>query len=80
MTHKFGVVHTEVIQDPTLSLRAKGVYSLLTTYADKKRNCYPAISTLAELSGVSRRTIERTLKELEEKNYVTRKGRVFTLK
>lgn len=80
MSQKFGVVHTEVIQDPGLSLRAKGVYALLTTYADKQRNCYPAISTLAELSGVSRRTIERTLKELEEKNYVTRKGRVFTLK
>jgi DNA-binding MarR family transcriptional regulator len=79
MTQKFGIVHTEVIQDPNLSLRAKGVYALLATYADKQRTCYPAISTLAELSGVSRRTIERILKELEEKKYVTRKGRVFTL-
>jgi len=77
---QFGVVSTEVMRDLNLSLRAKGLYALLCTYAGKDRECYPAISTLSELSDVSRRTIERTLKELEDKNYVTRKGRVFTLK
>jgi DNA-binding MarR family transcriptional regulator len=77
---KFGVVHTRVIHDPDLSLRAKGLYALLATYADKDRICYPMISTLAEISGVSRRTIERTLIELEEKKYVKRTGRVFKLR
>ena len=77
---KFGVVDTEVTQDPNLSLRAKGLYALLCTYADKDRRCFPSIATLAELSGVTRRTIERTLTELEEKTYVTRNGRFFTLK
>lgn len=74
---KFGVVHAEVIRDPGLSLRAKGIYALLCTFADKERVCFPSINTLSELSGVSRRTTERTLKELEEKNYVKREGRKF---
>ncbi len=73
------MVHTEVIRDPDLSLRAKGMYALLCTFADKERMCFPSIKTLSELSGVTRRTTERTLKELEEKNYVKREGRKFRL-
>lgn len=76
---KFGIVHTEVIQDIDLSLRAKGLYALLCTFADKERKCYPSIGTLSELSSVSRRTIERTLNELEEKNHVKRQGRTFII-
>jgi len=76
---KFGIVHSEIIQDIELSLRAKGLYALLCTFADKDRSCYPKISTLSELSGVSRRTIERTMIELEQKKYVTRKGRIFII-
>lgn len=76
---KFGVVHTEVIRDPDLSLRAKGIYALLCTFANKERVCFPNINTLSELAGVSRRTTQRTLKELEDKKYVNRKGRKFHL-
>lgn len=76
---RFGMVHSDVIYDPDLSIRAKGIYSVLCTFADRSRRCYPSIKTISELSGVSRRTVERIIKELEEKNYVTRKGRVFTL-
>jgi len=79
MAKRFGVVYTEVIQDPELSLRAKGLYALLCTFANKSRECYPAISTLAKLSDVSKRTVERTIKELEEKNYVRKTGKVFRL-
>lgn len=77
---KFGLVHSEVMQDPNLSIRAKGVYALLCTYANKDRECYPSNTTLSEMLGVSRRTLQRTLRELEEKNYVRRKGKVFTVK
>ena len=76
---KFGIVNTEVIRDPDLSLRAKGLYALLCTFADKEKVCFPSINTLSELSGVTRRTIERTLNELEEKKYVERKGRKFRM-
>ena len=77
---KFGIVYTEVMHDPDLSLRAKGLYSLLSTYTDKQRRCFPSIKTLAELSGVTRRTIERTLNELEQKTYVRRNGRYIIIR
>jgi len=77
---KFGIVDADVMQDPGLSLRAKGVYGLLATFARKDRTCYPSITKLGELSGTGRRTIERALKELEEKGYVKREKRIFTLK
>ena len=76
---KYGIVMDEVMKDPDLSLRAKGLYGLLATYADKERTCFPSTNTLAEFSGISKRTIERTLKELEKKNYIIRTDRVFTL-
>lgn len=76
---KFGLVHTEVVSDPDLSLRAKGVYALMCTYANKDRVCYPSITLLSELSGVGRRTIERSIKELEKKYYVRRDGNKFKM-
>ena len=33
---QFGMVTTEIIRDPTLSVTAKAVYALLSTYANKK--------------------------------------------
>lgn len=77
--NSYGIVNKKVIQDIRVSLRAKGLYSLLCTYANKDRKCYPSISTLAEISGVSRRTIERTLNELESFEYIKRDKRNFIL-
>ena len=76
---KYGIVYTDPIRDPELSLRAKGLYALLATYADKDRKCFPSISTLCNESQVSRRTIQRLIKELKDKNYVKREGRYFFL-
>jgi len=76
---KYGIVYTEPMRDPELSLRAKGLYALLATYADKERKCFPSISTLCNESQVSKRTIQRLIKELKNKNYVQREGRFFYL-
>ena len=76
---KFGLVDADVIQDSELSLRAKAIYALLSTYANRERECYPSVSSLCDRAGVSRRTMERILKELIEKNYVKRRNRVFIL-
>jgi len=76
---RFGIVSDEVVKDPGLSLRAKGLYALLSSYANKERVCFPSVITLSELSGVSRRTIERTLNELQEKKYISRRDGKFYL-
>lgn len=77
---KFGIVNQEVLQDPELSIQAKGLYSLLCTYADKNRQCYPSINTLADHCNKSVRSISYLINELKTKNYLTRKGKVIILK
>jgi len=76
---KFGIVNSDIVSDPNLSLRAKGLYAILSKYADQKRKCYPSMNTLATEAGTSVRTIKRLLKELKEKDYVTREGKFFRL-
>jgi len=76
---RFGTVTKDVILDPTLSDNAARIYSALCTYAGKQRTCFPTIATLAENTGKHRRTVQRALKELEVKNYVRRKGRIYTV-
>lgn len=78
-TKQFGIVSKEVLHDPELSLQAKGLYSLLCTYANQNRTCYPSISTLADLSNKSRSTIDKLIKELKKKNYLKRDGRKIIL-
>jgi Mn-dependent DtxR family transcriptional regulator len=77
---RFGIVDAEVLQDPSLSTTAKAVYSLLSTFANKNRVCFPSITHLSELLDVNRRTVERAIRELSNKNYVSKDGKNFTLK
>ena len=77
--YKFGIVSHEVITDPELSLRSKAIYSMLCTYANKERTCFPSIATLADTGGVHQNTIKRGIKELKDKNYIKREGRLLRL-
>lgn len=77
---KFGIVNSDIVSDPNLSLRAKGLYAILCKYANKDRLCYPSMSSLAAEAGTSVRTIERLLKELKANAYVTREGKYFKLR
>ena len=49
---------------------------MLSTYADSKNGtCYPSQSELAEVVGVTRRTMVSTLQKLEKLGYITSKRR-----
>ena len=77
--YKFGIISHAVITDPELSLQAKAIYSMLCVYANKRRTCYPSIATLADTGGVSCRTVDRSIQELKNKNYIKREGRLLRL-
>lgn len=76
---KFGIVNDKVIGDPELSIQAKGIYSILSTYANKNRKCFPSIATIADIANVSQRTVDRKIKELKNKNYVRRSGKFLII-
>ena len=76
---KYGIVYADVVQDPDLSVTSKALYALLATFANKERQCFPSITHLSELLSVSRRTIERSIKELKDKGYIEKHGKLFTI-
>ena len=74
---RYGIVYKDIVTDPELSMQAKAVYSILTTYCNKERTCFPSINTIADLCDVNPRTISRKIKELKDKGYIKRIGRKF---
>jgi hypothetical protein len=76
---RFGIVNYDVMTDPDLSLQAKGLYALLSCYANKSRECYPSISTLADMSNKSTTQISVYIKELKDKKYLSRTKRIIKL-
>ncbi len=77
--YRFGIVSYDVMSDPELSSRAKGLYALLCCYADKNRQCYPSKSRLADELNVSYKTLKRYLKELYSKKLIKREGKWIIL-
>ena len=76
---RFGIVNDKVISDPELTIQAKGIYSILCTFANKQRKCFPSIATIADIANVSQRTVDRKIKELKDKKYVERDGKYLKL-
>lgn len=52
-----------------------GVYAALAAYADSHGVCWPSISRLAEMLSISRNTVKRALRDLEDVGVVAWAGR-----
>ena len=75
------MVGDEVMRDPEVSLRAKGLYSYLSIFSDKTTNeLFVGITKMAAETGLSHSTIKRLLEELQEKRIIYRysKGKGLT--
>lgn len=72
---KYGIVDKDIMTDPDVSLQAKGLYAILTTFADKERKCFPSVSLLADISNKSVSQVSFYLKELKNKHYIKREGK-----
>ena len=69
----FGMVSRSVMTDPDISLREKGVYAYLATYADSVTNeLTVSINRMAAELGVTQATVKRSLKLLEDKQIIQR--------
>lgn len=68
----FCIVSNKVIDDQRLSSYAKLTYLILCRYANTESGeCFPAQTTIAKKSGISRRSVQRGLEELVEFQYLT---------
>jgi DNA-binding MarR family transcriptional regulator len=68
----YGRVLKEVVQDPDLSIEAKGLYALIASLCGAGNECYPTVGRLAQYLGKSRCTVHRLLKQLVEKRAIYR--------
>ena len=66
----FGNIYQE-----DLSLRSKLVYMYLKDRANKEGQCWPAIQTIGRDPGISRSTVKRAIRELEQAAPLSRQGR-----
>ncbi len=58
-----------------LPSRAKTVMFYLINRANKELTCFPAVPTIARETGMSERTVQRSLKELSEVGFVAKTPR-----
>lgn len=55
--------------------RAVTVYMCLKDHANKAGQCFPAINTVARETGLSRSTVKRAIRDLEQTGFLTRSQR-----
>ena len=69
----FGMVSSDVIRDPDVSLREKSVYAYLASYANSETNeVYVGVKRMASENGVTESTIKRILNSLSKKGIIFR--------
>lgn len=71
----FGVVYGWVVKDPAIPAPAKGLYSLLCTYADRDGVCFPSNARLAAEMAVTERSIQNWLSALADAGALVREER-----
>jgi predicted transcriptional regulator len=69
---RFGMVSGIVLRNPDISIRAKGLYSYLSTFIDKKGETFVSVEKMAEENDISVSTVKRLLAELKEKQVIQR--------
>lgn len=75
-TTKFVMIPQSLARDTSLKPTDKVVYMTLCLYANNTtKRAHPNADTIAEVSGVSRNTVFRALKALEDGDYIKRKRR-----
>jgi len=69
----FGMVSNVATRDPELTLREKGLYAYLCTYADKATNqTFVSVNRMANECGISQSSVSRILDKLIKKNVIKR--------
>ena len=80
----YGKAPTNLLRDPAIKLQAKGLYSVMHSYANPKElmlspKTFVSIATLAKDVGLERKRIIHWIKHLEEEGWILVKRRGFNL-
>jgi len=72
----YGMVSSTVVRDPNISLRDKGLYAYLASYADATTNhLTPSVNRMASECNVDPSTIRRIMEDLKKNGIIIRENR-----
>lgn len=66
------MVSNEVSRDPDISLKDKGLYSYLATYADANNELYVSVDKMAAECGITQSSVKRILTTLKKAGVIKR--------
>lgn len=60
----------KIIRDPSLTMESRQLYTILASYCDKNRECYPSIDQLLRDTGISKDRLYRHMRILEQRGII----------
>lgn len=72
---RYGLVSNNVMRDPEICLRSKGLYAYLCTYADSNNECTVSVNRIAAECDMSNSSVKRILDILVKKGVIVREKR-----
>lgn len=73
----YAVLTADILYNKEISAKQKVLYAIISNLANEKGYCFASNNYLAELMGTSARSLQRDLKELEDKRLI---GRIVKIK
>jgi predicted transcriptional regulator len=74
---RYGLVSNNVMRDPEICLRSKGLYAYLCTYADSNNECTVSVNRIAAECNMSHSSVKRILDILVKKGVIIRQERAI---
>ena len=71
----FVIVYHDFLETPLLTASEKLLFITLKKFADSKNHCFPSLKKLSDVTGMSKRKIQDTLKEMEIKKIISIESR-----
>lgn len=72
----FIIVYHDFLESNVIDSYEKMVFIALKKFADSKNQCFPSLKKLSDVTGLSKRKIQDTLKKLEQKHIITIESRI----
>jgi len=66
----FSMIYHDFLDNDILTEHEKMVFIALKRFADSKNQCFPSLGKIADISRISKRKVQDTLKELERKQII----------
>lgn len=70
-------IPVSLFKDKSISIYERQIYEMIDFLSRQKGYCWATNGTLAEILGISQRTITRSLSKLEEKGYIKKEIKIY---